>query len=351
MHGSTWATARTIKKDTLVRILLRGEMGAEHVFQEEPMAKYTSFRVGGIADWMIKVTNAEQLAKAVYVARRTKQPYRIIGGGSNILVSDAGVEGIVILNKATNYELIEYAKGFILMAESGVMMPKLAGELAKRGAAGFEWAVGVPGSIGGAVVQNAGAWGEEVKDRLFSIEYVTPGEDKIQTMTADQLGLRYRGSKILDTPPAERAIVLRAWFRLDKDDPEAVALRNAKNISKRTSSQPRAATGGSTFRNPPGDYAGRLIEAAGLKGFRLGKASISDQHANFIINHGGATANEIRGLIELARTVVQQKFGLDLHPEVEYVGYWQTSEDTAEPVVEELPSGDGASAGDEVPPS
>lgn len=329
MQGSSWANTRTLKKDTLVRILLRGEMGAENVLQEEPMSKYTSFRVGGVADWLIKALSAEQLAKAVYVARRTKQPYRIIGGGSNILVSDAGIEGIVILNKATNYELIEYAKGFILMAEAGVMMPKLAGELAKRGAAGFEWAVGVPGSIGGAVVQNAGAWGEEVKDRLLSIEYVTPGEDNIQTMSADALELRYRGSKILDTALSERPIVLRAWFRLDKDDPAAVSARNAKNISKRTSSQPRAATGGSTFSNPQGDYAGRLIEAAGLKGFRLGKASISDQHANFIINHGGATANEIRGLIELARTAVHQKFGVELHPEIEYVGYWQTSEDAA----------------------
>ncbi len=342
MQGSSWASTRTIKKDTLVRILLRGEMGAENVFQEEPLAKYTSFRVGGIADWLIKASSAEQLAKAVYVARRTKQPYRIIGGGSNILVSDAGVEGIVILNKATNYELIEYAKGFILMAEAGVMLPKLAGELAKRGAAGLEWSVGVPGSIGGAVVQNAGAWGEEIKDRLLSIEYVTPGEDRIRTMTAEALELRYRGSKILDTPPADRPIVLRAWMRLDKDEAAAVAARNARNVSKRTSSQPRAATGGSTFRNPPGDYAGRLIEAAGLKGFRLGKASISDQHANFIINHGGATANEIRGLIELARMMVQEKFGVDLHPEIEYVGYWQTSEEaTPVPPVTDSDMGNG----------
>lgn len=340
MHSSSWANTRTIKKDTLVRILLRGEMGAENVFQEEPMSKHTSFRVGGVADWLIKVTNAEQLAKAVYVARRTKQPYRIIGGGSNILVADAGIEGIVILNKATNYELIEYVNGFMLVAEAGVMMPKLAGELAKRGAAGFEWAVGVPGSIGGAVVQNAGAWGTEIKDRLRSIEYVVPGEDRIQTMTLEQLGLRYRGSTILDTPPAERPIILQAWFQLDKDDPAAISARNAKYISKRTSSQPRAATGGSTFSNPPGDYAGRLIEAAGLKGFRLGKAGFSEQHANFIINHGGATANEIRGLIELARLMVKEKFGVELHPEIEYVGYWQSSEPE---VVVEPPTGNDES--------
>lgn len=329
MQGSNWATTRTIKKDTLVRILLRGEMGNERVFQEESMAKYSSFRVGGVADWLIKVQSAELLAKAVYAARRTKQPYRIIGGGSNILVSDAGVEGIVILNKATQYELIEHAKGYMLVAEAGVMMPRLAGELAKRGAAGFEWSVGVPGSIGGAVVQNAGAWGTEVKERLASIEYVTPGENEIKVMTADELGLRYRGSKILDMPPAERPIVLRAWFRLDREEPSVVMARNARYISKRTASQPRAATGGSTFRNPPGDHAGRLIEAAGLKGFRLGNAGISDQHANFIINHGGATANEIRGLIELARLMVRQKFEVDLHPEIEYVGYWKSSEETA----------------------
>ncbi len=331
MHGQSWASARTIKKDTLVRILLRGEMGAEYVLQEEPMSRYTSFRVGGVADWLIKATNAEQLAKAVYVARRTRQPYRIIGGGSNILVSDAGVEGIVILNKATNYELIEYHKGFILMAESGVMMPKLAGELSKRGAAGFEWAVGVPGSIGGAVVQNAGAWGEEVKDRLMSIEFVAPGENQVRTASADTLNLRYRGSSILDTPPDERPIVLRAWFRLDKDDPSSVAARNTRNIRRRTATQPRAASGGSTFSNPAEDYAGRLIEAVGLKGFRLGNASFSDQHANFIVNHGGATANEIRGLIELARTAVREKFGVELHPEIEYVGYWHSETEATPP--------------------
>jgi UDP-N-acetylmuramate dehydrogenase len=210
------------------------------------------------------------------------------------------------------------------MAEAGVMMPKLAGELAKRGAAGFEWAVGVPGSIGGAVVQNAGAWGEETKDRLMSVEYVTPGEDQVRTMTVDALNYRYRGSAILDAPPEERPIVLRAWFRLDKDDPAEIAARNAQNIAKRTASQPRAATGGSTFQNPPSDHAGRLVEAAGLKGYRLGNASISDQHANFIINHGGATANEIRGLIELARLMVREKFGVELHPEIEFVGYWKT---------------------------
>lgn len=326
-----WATTRSIKKDTLVRILLRGEMGATNVLQEEPMAKHTSFRVGGPADWLLRATDAETLVKAVYAARRTKLDYRLIGGGSNILVSDAGIEGIVILNKATNYELIEHQRGFVLVAESGVMLPKLAGELAKRGAAGFEWGVGVPGTVGGAVVQNAGAWGAEAKDRLLSIEYIMSDQDRIKTIQAERLGLRYRGSNILDVPPANRPLILRAWFRLDRDEPEAIAARNAAYIAERTATQPRAPSGGSTFRNPPGNHAGRLVEEAGLKGYRLGNAGFSELHANFIVNYGGATAGEIRTLIELAQQTVLEKLGIRLEPEIEFVGYWGDETTADEP--------------------
>lgn len=321
-----WATTREIKKDTLVRILLRGEMGPKNVFQEEPMARYTSFRVGGPADWLIRANSVEELVKAIYVARRTNLPYRIIGGGSNILVSDAGIEGIVILNKATHYELIEFQGGFVLVADSGVMLPRLAGELAKRGASGMEWGVGVPGTVGGAVVQNAGAWGSEVKDSLLSIEYVMSDQDRIKTIEARRLGLRYRGSNILDVPPDQRPLILRAWFQLERSQPDAVAARNARYIAERTATQPRAASGGSTFRNPPGDYAGRLIEAAGLKGYRIGGASFSDQHANFIVNHGSATASDIRSLVELAREEVYHQFGIALEPEIEFVGFWETAD-------------------------
>lgn len=321
-----WATTRTIKKDTLVRILLRGEMGPENVIQEAPMAKYSSFRVGGPADWLLRANDADMLVRAVYAARRTKLPYRIIGGGSNILVSDAGIEGIVILNKARGYELIEYHRGFVLVAESGVMLPKLAGELAKAGAAGMEWGVGIPGTVGGAVVQNAGAWGTEVKDRLLSIEYIMSDQDSVKTAPATSLGLRYRGSNILDVPPERRPIILRAWFRLDRGEPAEIAARNAAYVAERTATQPRAASGGSTFRNPPGDYAGRLIEAAGLKGHVIGGAGFSEQHANFIVNHGGASAGDVRQLIELAQATVRQKVGIELVPEVEYVGYWENEE-------------------------
>ena len=315
--------SRPMNSDPQIGILLAEAVGAKNVLQQASMSKYTSFRVGGPADWLVLVRDVDMLLKAIQVARRTKLPYRIIGGGSNILVSDAGIEGIVILNKADHYEIIEQDDEIRLKAESGVMLPKLAGEVAKRGLAGMEWGVGVPGTVGGAVVQNAGAWGTETKDRLISTDYIMPNEETIQTVPVEQLGMRYRGSNILDLPSDQRPVVLRASFRLWRDDPQAIKTRNTKYRKQRTATQPRVASGGSTFRNPPDDYAGRLIDVAGLKGHYIGNASFSTKHANFIANHGGATANDIRALIDLAQQVVHEKFGIHLHTEVEFVGYWR----------------------------
>lgn len=326
------ARKKIVRKDTIVRLLLVSEMGQGNVMQDEPLGRYTSFRVGGPADWLIRANDSDALVRAVYVARRAKLPYRIIGGGSNILVSDAGFRGIIILNKATNYEMIEHARGFVLCADSGVMLPRLAGELAKRGASGMEWAVGIPGTIGGAIVQNAGAWGSETKERLLSAEYVMPSEDAVHTVQAAQLGLRYRGSNILDVAPDQRPILVRAWFRLDRDDPSSIATRNAMNIAERTATQPRQASGGSTFRNPEGERAaGWLLDQVGMKGFRIGNAAFSDRHANFIVNLGGATAEDIRELIKVGHHRVKLRFGIALHPEIEFVGEWDT------PRGEELP--------------
>ncbi|MDQ4078522.1 MAG: UDP-N-acetylmuramate dehydrogenase [Chloroflexota bacterium] len=320
------ATERIIEEGTSIRSLLQEELGRENVFQGEPLSKHTSFRVGGLADWLLRANDADALVRAIHIAQRFRQPFRIIGGGSNILVSDRGIEGIVILNRANNYELIERAGGFLLVAESGVQLPRVAGELAKRGASGMEWGVGVPGTVGGAVVQNAGAWGSETKDRLLSIEYLVPHTGETKRIQADKLGLRYRGSNILDQPPEQRPVILRAWFRLERDDPAAIAARNMRYREERTATQPRAASGGSTFRNPPGDYAGRLLDAAGLKGYHTGGARFSEKHANFIVNEGSATATDIRHLIEHAQEVVRQRFGIQLETEVEFVGEWERDE-------------------------
>ncbi len=315
-----------IAGESLLLDLLQEAVAPGAVVPDAPMGKHTSFRLGGPAAWLIRVNDADSLVRATIAARASGQPYRIIGGGSNILVADAGIKGIVILNRANDYELLPSGEGFVLAAESGVQLPRLAGELARRGATGMEWGVGVPGTVGGAVVQNAGAWGSETRDRLLSIEVLRPGSDAVQTMPASELGLRYRGSAILDLPAAERPLVVRAWFRLDRGEPAEIAARNARYIAERTATQPRAASGGSTFSNPPGDAAGRLLDAAGLKGFSIGGARFSEKHANFIVHEGMATASDVRALVEHGQRVVYQRFGILLKPEIEFVGEWEALE-------------------------
>jgi UDP-N-acetylmuramate dehydrogenase len=172
------------------------------------------------------------------------------------------------------------------------------------------------------VVQNAGAWGHETKDTLLSIDLLPPDSDEVERVEAADLGLRYRGSKLLEAPPERRPVVIRATFRLKKDQPEAITARNHRYRDGRTATQPRQASGGSTFKNPPDDYAGRLLEVAGLKGHRIGGARFSEKHANFIVNEGAATAADIRALIEYAQAVVHRQFGIRLEPEVEFVGEW-----------------------------
>ena len=313
---------RVINQDPQIGQLLAQAVGATNVHAQEPMAKYTSFRVGGPVDWLVEVRQAELLRQAIQAARQSKLPYRVIGGGSNILVADSGINGIVILNKADHYEIREQGDEIHLTCDSGVMLPKLAGQLAKQGIAGMEWGVGVPGTVGGAVVQNAGAWGTEAKDCLITTEYLMPNEEQTRIVPVEQLGMRYRSSNILELPAHQRPIVLRATFRLWRDDAKAIRARNSNYRSRRTATQPRVASGGSTFRNPPNDYAGRLIDVAGLKGHYIGQACFSTKHANFIANHGGATASDIHALIRLAQQVVLEKFGVALHAEVELVGAW-----------------------------
>jgi len=322
-----WATTRTIKKNTLVRILLRAEMGTQNVLQQEAMANHTAFRVGGPADWVLCANSIEMLVKAVYVARRTKLPYRIIGAGSSILVSDAGIEGIVILNKAKDYELIEYKHGFALVVEAGAMMQPLATELAEHGAAGLEWTMGLSGTVGGAVIRNGRAWEHAIRERLLSIEYIISHEDQIKSVSAKQLGLESRDSNILGIPIDKRPIILNAWFRLDRDDPDLIMERNASYLARAKAEWPKEPNIGAIFYDPMNDTAERLIEAAGLKGHRLGGAGFSEQHTNVIVNYGDATAQDIRTLIELAQEAVNEKFDILLEALVEFIGHWNEEED------------------------
>ncbi|MDQ7028323.1 MAG: UDP-N-acetylmuramate dehydrogenase [Ardenticatenia bacterium] len=321
-----WASRDSLRRSDLVRIILRGAFG-DRILTDEPLAPYTSFRIGGPAQWFLKAESVEELREAVRVAQRAHIPYLVLGRGSNVLVSDDGVDGLVILNRTRRFTVRPASAGLLLVADSGVSLPKLAGKLAQGGVSGLEWAIGIPGSVGGAVVQNAGAWGHEIKDRLVSVEWLTP-DGQIEEVPAQRLELDYRRSALLDVPPGKRPIILRAKFQVDRGKPTEVQRRLRCYIMRRTTSQPRAPSGGSVFRNPPGDYAGRLIEAVGLKGHRIGNAQFSPKHANFIINLGGATAEDVRALIDLARRRVRDAFGITLELEIELVGRWEEEDES-----------------------
>lgn len=315
-----WASRETLRRSDLVRLILKGAF-EDRLKADEPLAPYTSFRIGGPAEWFLRVDTVEDLKQAVEIAQRARIPYLVLGGGSNVLVSDKGVDGLVILNRSRRFSVRPTAEGLRLVVDSGVSLPWLVGRLAQGGISGLEWAIGIPGTVGGAVVQNAGAWGQEIKDRLLWVEWLTK-EGQVETVPAERLKLGYRHSMLLDLPPGERPVVLRAAFRVDRESPEEVQRRLRRYILRRTTSQPRAPSGGSTFRNPPGDYAGRLIEAVGLKGYRIGNAQFSPKHANFIVNLGGASAADVLALIELARQRVREQFGVELELEIELVGRW-----------------------------
>jgi len=296
--------------------------------RDEPMSKHTSFHIGGPADYYLRADTIDILEQAVTAAWEENIPCLIFSGGSNVLIADAGIRGLVIENRCRAFH-IEREKGTeaVLTVESGATLPTLSGKLAHEGWAGLEWAVGVPGSVGGAVVQNAGAWGRSIADVLIAAELLErgdrPGAARRVWQQADELRLGYRTSRLREMPAETRPVVLRARIRLRRDDPKQVALRVAAYVQQRTARQPRQPSAGSIFRNPPGDYAGRLIEAAGLKGHRIGDAQISPQHANFIVNLGQATAEDVWALVRLAQEAVAEQFGIVLEPEIERMGEWE----------------------------
>ncbi len=299
----------------------------------EPMARHTSFHIGGPAEYYLRADTIAILEQAVSAAWAEGIPCTIFSGGSNVLVADAGIKGLVIENRCKAYRIESQAddESAVLMVESGASLAALAGELARAGWSGLEWAIGIPGSVGGAVVQNAGAWGQTISDVLLEVELLEKvagsNESRVRRRKAHRLHQDYRTSELREMPARTRPIVLRAWFQVRRADPAELKRRLATYVQKRTASQPRQPSAGSVFRNPPGDYAGRLIEAAGLKGHRLGDAQISAQHANFIVNLGKATAQDVWSLVELAQKAVQDRFNVLLVPEIERVGAWEVAQE------------------------
>lgn len=282
--------------------------------RDEPLAKHTSLRIGGPADLFLRVTSEADIRGAVAVARQHELPVFVLGGGTNLLVSDRGIRGVVLENAWSEAS----ADGDVVTASSGTTLAHIAAAAARGGIEGLEWMATVPGTVGGAVHGNAGAFGSETKDALIDAELMDL-DGRSWTATCDELGYAYRTSALQGKP----TIVLRARFKGRVGD-RASAVKRIKEIAnERAAKQPLAQPNtGSIFRNPPSDFAGRLVEAAGLKGRRVGGAMVSEKHANFIVNTGNATAADVRELMRVCQREVRERFGVSLVPEVEVVGEW-----------------------------
>jgi UDP-N-acetylmuramate dehydrogenase len=246
--------------------------------------------------------------------------FYVLGGGSNILVSDRGVRGVVVLNRARNIEFDQDADPPTVWAESGANFGSLARQAARKGLGGLEWAAGIPGTLGGAVVGNAGAHGQDMGSNLQMAEILHPMRGQEQ-WNCDRLAFGYRTSALKSS--LGEAVVLAAQLALEHRPEEEIQEKMDLFLAYRRKTQPPGASMGSMFKNPPGDYAGRLIEAAGLKGEQIGHAQISPLHGNFFVNLGSASAEDVMALIQLARKTVATKFDLWLELEVELVGDWQ----------------------------
>ncbi len=281
------------------------------------MANYTTSRVGGPALGLVSVNTIAELRDAANALWSLDVPFKLIGSGSNILVSDSGYQGIVLLNHCHNIRINTQEEPPSIYAESGANLSNVARQSALRGLSGLEWAGSVPGSVGGAVYGNAGAFGSDISRSLVSIQALVRGEGEM-TMTAEELMFSYRSS-ILKREPKD-LLILSARLKAERSE-RATAWKALLEMSeKRQANQPTGASTGSTFKNPPGDYAGRLIEAAGLKGMTDGHAQFSGLHANFIVNDGNSSAQEYLKLIRTAQKTVKEKFGVQLELEIELIG-------------------------------
>jgi UDP-N-acetylmuramate dehydrogenase len=290
----------------------------------EPLADHTTMRVGGPADLVAVATDVAELAALVRFARTSGLPFLVLGRGSNVVIADAGLRGLVILNRAEG----ALFDGERLIAEAGLPLARAATLAQHAGLSGLEFGLAIPGTVGGAVWANAGAHGSDVAAVLESVTLLRlDGMVAVEPVAA--LGLVYRDSRFKHSmgqgsglpPPAE--VILSATFRLSPADPATIKARLAEIRRWRQEHQPLSQpSAGSVFRNPPGDAAGRMIDACGLKGRRVGGAQISEKHGNFIVNTGGATAAHVRRLADAVRAEVVEQCGMELAYEVQFIGDW-----------------------------
>jgi UDP-N-acetylmuramate dehydrogenase len=288
------------------------------VRKDEPLASKTSFGIGGPADFFVETGRPEVIEAALEGCRQRGIPYQLLGAGTNLLIADAGIEGLVL--RVVNRD--HHIEGTRVRAGAGLKMMRLARVAADAGLRDFEFAIGVPGTVGGAVYQDAGCWDRELREVLVEVCGFVPGVGR-QRWSPSDLQLGYRTSALRDGA-LKGALVIEATIQLKRGDGNEAKSQMAKLTYERNETQPiKTKNCGSVFKNPPGDSAGRLIQAAGLKGTREGAAVISSLHGNFIVNEGGATASDVARLIERARAEVRRRFNAELEPEVEMVGRWR----------------------------
>lgn len=289
-------------------------VGEERVRTDEPMKSHTTFRVGGPADFFVTPETSEEVRAVIDMCRSEEIDCHIIGNGSNLLVSDRGVRGVVVqIAKAMNK--IE-SNGEQIRAQAGALLSEVAAHALKDGLAGFEFAAGIPGTLGGACVMNAGAYGGEMKDVLYEVTVLT-SQGEFLVLKEDELELGYRTSVIA----RKGYIVLEAVIRLKKGDEEEIRRQMEDLRDRRISKQPlEYPSAGSTFKRPEGYFAGKLIQDAGLRGYTFGGAQVSEKHCGFVVNRGDATAAEVAELMRRVADKVEEQFKVRLEPEVKRLG-------------------------------
>ena len=289
-------------------------LGADRVLEAEPMSRHTTFRIGGPADLFVAPENTDEIKKLIAICKEEEVPYFILGNGSNLLVSDKGYRG-VIMQLYRSFGQITLKENEI-HAQAGALLSGIAAMAREASLTGFEFAGGIPGTLGGAVVMNAGAYGGEMKDVLKEVTVLTP-EGEIVTLQADELQMGYRTSVVKEAG----YIVLEAVISLKEGNPEEIKNRMQELAAMRSSKQPLSyPSAGSTFKRPEGYFAGKLIMDSGLRGYQVGGAQVSEKHCGFVINAGNATAKDVTTLMADVQRIVMEKFGVKLEPEVKLLG-------------------------------
>jgi UDP-N-acetylmuramate dehydrogenase len=299
----------------MINIELLRELVGDKLKRNEPLSRYTAARLGGPADVLITIDSAQLLHDVMRLAWAQHWPVHILGGGANVLISDLGFRGLIVINDAKTMQINDDG---LVTADSGAVMTRLARLSMAKGLSGFEWAVNVPGTLGGGIVNNAGAHGSDMAASLRCADVAFAGQPT-ETWSVERLTYGYRSSALKGSH--QPYVVLSGQLQLSPGhDPAQLSAHADEFVAHRKRSQPPGASLGSMFKNPPGDYAGRLIEAAGLKGTQVGGVIISPVHGNFFVNTGNGTASDYLKLIQLARKTVFDKFGVNLSLEIELIG-------------------------------